>query len=234
MKYIDLRKEYPHLDSTYSEYPVSYKIDAMFEQYRLAEQALEKRRCRNGDVISLDNEPGVEAQILERVPGPEEEVMRLADRLAVIDDGKLVDSGPVAEAWLRLMQNKGRKAGRSLLVLGSVQERDSAWGLMKVVSGGMHFWVRDTGGAIGSSVRLMINADDVSLSVEKPSQTSIQNVFACRITAIQDGADVSRKVVEVESQGTVIMAELTGRAAHELQLEPGMEVWAQVKTIAVH
>ena len=76
MKFIDLRKEYPHLDSTYSEYPVSYKIDAMFEQYRLAEQALEKRRCRNGDVISLDNEPGVEAQILERVPGPEEEVMR--------------------------------------------------------------------------------------------------------------------------------------------------------------
>lgn len=76
IKYIDLRKEYPHLDSTYSEYPVSYKIDAMFEQYRLAEQALEKRRCRNGDVISLDNEPGVEAHILERVPGPEEEVMR--------------------------------------------------------------------------------------------------------------------------------------------------------------
>ena len=76
IKYIDLRKEYPHLDSTYSEYPVSYKIDDMFEQYRLAEQALEKRRCRNGDVISLDNEPGVEAHILERVPGPEEEVMR--------------------------------------------------------------------------------------------------------------------------------------------------------------
>ena len=76
MKYIDLRKEYPHLDSTYVEYPVSYKIDAMFEQYRLAEQALEKRRSRNGDVISLENQPGVEAHILERVPGPEEEVMR--------------------------------------------------------------------------------------------------------------------------------------------------------------
>ena len=24
MKYIDLRKEYPHLDSTYAAYPVSY------------------------------------------------------------------------------------------------------------------------------------------------------------------------------------------------------------------
>ena len=76
MKYIDLRKEYPHLDATYSEYPVSCKIDAMFEQCRLAEQALEKRRSRNGDVVSLDSEPGVEAHILERVPGPEEEAMK--------------------------------------------------------------------------------------------------------------------------------------------------------------
>ena len=76
MKYIDLRKEYPHLDAAYAEYPVSDKIDAMFEQCRLGEQAREKRRRRNGDVISLDGEPGVEAHILERASGPEEEAMR--------------------------------------------------------------------------------------------------------------------------------------------------------------
>lgn len=76
MKFIDLRKEYPHLDSTYSKYPVSYKIDVMFEEYRLAEQALEKRKIRNGDVVSLDSEPGVEAHVMERVASPEEEVVQ--------------------------------------------------------------------------------------------------------------------------------------------------------------
>ena len=76
MKSIDLRKEYPHLDDTFSEYPVSYKIDAMFEEYRLAEQALNKRRKRNGDVISLDTEPGIGAHIVERASGPEEVVMK--------------------------------------------------------------------------------------------------------------------------------------------------------------
>ena len=76
MKFVDLRKEYPHLDSAYSKYPVSYKIDAMFEEYRLAEQALEKRKIRNGDVVSLDSEPGVEAHVMERVAGPEEEVVQ--------------------------------------------------------------------------------------------------------------------------------------------------------------
>ena len=76
MKFIDLRKEYPHLDSTYSEYPVSYKIDAVFEDYRLAEQALEKRRTRNGDVVSLDSDPGIEAHIADHQPGPEDETIK--------------------------------------------------------------------------------------------------------------------------------------------------------------
>ena len=76
MKFIDLRKEYPHLDSIYSEYPVSYKIDAVFEEYRLAEQALEKRRTRNGDVVSLDSDPGIEAHIADHQPGPEDETIK--------------------------------------------------------------------------------------------------------------------------------------------------------------
>ena len=76
MKFIDLRKEYPHLDSTYSEYPVSYKIGAVFEEYRLAEPALEKRRTRNGDVVSLDSDPGIEAHIADHQPGPEDETIK--------------------------------------------------------------------------------------------------------------------------------------------------------------
>ena len=87
---------------------------------------------------------------------------------------------------------------------------------------------------MGENVRLLVNADDVSLSVQKPSQTSIQNVFACRITRILEGGDPSRRVAEIEAGGTVILAELTARAVHELNLQPGMNVWAQVKTIAVH
>ena len=83
MKFIDLRKEYPHLDSTYSEYPVSYKIDAVFEEYRLAEQALEKRRTRNGDVVSLDSDTGIDAQIADHQPGPEVETIKLIQNEAL-------------------------------------------------------------------------------------------------------------------------------------------------------
>lgn len=163
----------------------------------------------------------------------EEEVMRLADQLAVMQAGRLVDAGSVAETWLRLMQKRGG-VGCSTLVIGRVSERDEPWGLMRVDCSGMHFWVRDTGCGLGGTVRLMVNAGDVSLSVGKPSQTSIQNVFACRVTAVKEGRDPTRRVVEVRAAEAVVMAELTARAAHELNLQPGMEVWAQVKTVAVH
>ncbi len=164
----------------------------------------------------------------------EEEVMRLADRLVVMSAGKLIDSGPVAETWLHMMQQKGAEASRRVLLAGHVEARDSAWSLMRVVCGGMPFWVRDTGAEIGAGVRLMIDADDVSLSVTKPSQTSIQNVFPCQVTAIEAVSDPSRKVVELSAGGAVIFAALTARAVYELELKPAMSVWAQVKTIAVH
>lgn len=164
----------------------------------------------------------------------EEEVMRMADSLAVIELGKLVDSGPVAETWLRLMQKKTRKAARQVLVMGTVTDRDASWGLMLVQCGGMRFWVHDNGAATGSVVRVLVSADDVSLAVTQPTQTSIQNVFACTVADIAEGSDASRRIVRIEEGGGVILAELTARAVHELNLQPGMRVWAQVKTIAVH
>lgn len=164
----------------------------------------------------------------------EEEVMRLADRLAVMQAGRLLESGPVAETWLRMMQRKGKSAGRRVLLMGRVEARDAAWSLMRVDCGGMFFWVRDTAAVIGSDVRLLVSAQDVSLSVTKPSQTSIQNVFPCRVTGIEEGNHPSRKVVEVSSDGAVVFSELTARAVYELDLKPGMQIWAQVKTIAVH
>lgn len=73
---IDLRKEYPHLDSTYSNFSISCKVAVVFQQYRRSELALEKRRSRNGDTVSLDAEPGLEGHIIAQSPGPEEEMER--------------------------------------------------------------------------------------------------------------------------------------------------------------
>lgn len=73
----------------------------------------------------------------------EEEVLRLADDLVVMEAGRVVDTGPVARVWHDLNVRAGNRTARSTLVVARVTERDARWGLVKVVSGGAWFWVRD-------------------------------------------------------------------------------------------
>ena len=164
----------------------------------------------------------------------EEEVLRLADTLVVMENGRVLEAGPVASVWHALSRQTGSSAQKSSLVVARVTERDSRWGLIKAQSGGASFWVHDNGADIGSDLRLMLEADNVSISSEKPSMTSIQNVFSCRAAEILPGADDSRRLVELDAGGTLILAEVTARAVHELGIAPGIELWAQVKSVAVH
>ena len=51
--------------------------------------------------------------------------------------------------------------------------------------------------------------------------------------AIGDGADPSQALVRLSCGRNALLARLTRRAVHALQLAPGMPVWAQVKAVAV-
>lgn len=163
----------------------------------------------------------------------EEEVLRLADQLVVMDQGKVALAGAVAATWLSWLQRSQGKVTRTCLLMGTVVERDPHWGLMCVQAGGARFWTHDMGLNTGAAVRLMVGADNVSLSVQKPSMTSIQNVFAATVEAITD-AEPWRKTVQINAGGTILLADLTARAVHELQLTVGAAVWAQVKSVSVH
>ena len=165
----------------------------------------------------------------------EEEVLRLADTLVVMKNGRVVLEGGVAEVWHQVSRQSSGGVKKSSMVQAVVAERDAEWGLLKVLAGGACFWVRDEGFAIGDRLRLLIDADDVSISVHKPSQTSIQNVFECRAADIFAGSDAARRFVELDAGGGCeILAEVTARAIYETGISPGMRIWAQIKSVSVH
>jgi molybdate transport system ATP-binding protein len=53
------------------------------------------------------------------------------------------------------------------------------------------------------------------------------------IEAIADDEHAALALVRVRVGGTPVVARLTRRSAHALELAPGMPVWAQVKTVAL-
>jgi molybdate transport system ATP-binding protein len=164
-----------------------------------------------------------------------EEVARLADHLVLLDAGQVLAAGPLSEtlARLDLPLPLGEEAG--VVLEGEVGERDAPWSLARLDVDGEHcrFWARDHGVPLGGPVRLRVLARDVSLTRAPQTGTSIGNQLRGQVEAIAGDSHPALVLVRVRVGRAALLARLTRRSAHALELAPGMPVWAQVKTVAL-
>jgi molybdate transport system ATP-binding protein len=179
-----------------------------------------------------------------------DEVARLADHLVLMDAGRVVADGPLADvlARLDLPLPVGEDAG--VVLDAVVAERDALWHLARLeqqpilsardmfFNGGAapvrcSFWTRDTGAAVGQRVRLRVLARDVSLTLAPQSDSSIGNQLSAVVEAVADDRHPALALVRVRVGTTPLVARLSKRSANSLGLHIGQTVWAQVKTVAL-
>ncbi len=162
-----------------------------------------------------------------------DEVARLADHLLVMDAGKAVASGPIGEvlARLDLPVKLGEEAG--VVLTARIAERDSRWQLARAGFPGGSLWVPDPGLAVGQAVRLRVLARDVSLALEKQSDTSILNRLPATMVELAEGDHPASQLVKVRVGESNLLCRLTRRSAHALELAPGRAVWVQIKSVAI-
>ena len=162
-----------------------------------------------------------------------DELVRLARTLVVLDGGRVRAQGPVRDVLSSLHPpvSVGEDAGA--ILHATVAQRDATWGLARLSLQGGELWVRDAGTEVGRGVRLRLLARDISLSLDRPQRTSIQNHLACTVVAHADEAHPSQMLVQLRCGDSLLLARVTRRAWHELGLALGSSVWAQVKAVAL-
>ena len=162
-----------------------------------------------------------------------DEVARLADHLVVMEGGKVLASGALADILARidLPIRLGEDAGAMLEA--SVAEVDPNWHLARLDFAGGSLWTRDQGVAVGHRVRVRVLARDVSLAREQPSVSSIQNVLRGRVDALADDEHAGLVLVRIQVGASMLVARLTKRAAAALGVTAGQELWVQVKSVAL-
>jgi len=162
-----------------------------------------------------------------------DEVARLADHIVVLDAGRALASGPLGEtlARLDLPIRLGEDAG--VVLDAVVVEHDSQWHLARVEFPGGSLWVRDAGHPLGHHLRVRILARDISIAHEKITGTSIMNSLPARVIALAEDAHPALCLVRLDAGGVPLLARLTHRSAATLGLAPGMEVWVQIKAVAL-
>ncbi len=159
-----------------------------------------------------------------------EEVSRLCDHLVLLDGGKVAASGSLTDVLARtdVPMLAGRNAG---VVIWAVPV-DHEDGLTRFDFADGDIWVPGEF-AIGTTpMRLRIAASDVSITRERPGQTTILNVLRATIEEVRV-SDPATALVRMGLGNQDLLARVTNRSARRLELQPGDRVFAQVKSVTV-
>ncbi|MDH4263743.1 MAG: molybdenum ABC transporter ATP-binding protein [Spirochaetia bacterium] len=165
-----------------------------------------------------------------------DEVTRLADYIVILDKGRVTASGNLNETLTRLDLPTARLDEAGAVIEAFVAVYDETYSLTRLDFSGGSLWASKIDRVIGAKVRARILARDVSIAAIKPQATSITNVISAQICEIQDlGPDRTSLRLEIGDYNhkQVIMSRITRRSRDQLGLAVGMQVYAQVKSVAL-
>ncbi len=166
------------------------------------------------------------------------EVERLADSIVLMDQGRVIASGPLAEIEADPALPLMHAPEAAVTLSAHVVFVEAHYGLVHLAVDGGRLLVPDRATKMGEARRLRIKASDVSFTQQRPVGTSILNCLPVRILSVDAGRQDPVHVNIVaglgeEGRGARIVGRVTRKSAEALALVPDAVVFAQIKGIAL-
>lgn len=177
----------------------------------------------------LDQELGVPVLYVSH---SQDEVSRVADRIALMASGRIEAIGPIADMATRLDLPLAHGDQAEAVIEADVAGHDETYHLTYLDFPAGRFTVAREDLPIGHRVRLRLLARDVSLTLERQTGTSILNVFPARVSALSDES-AAQVMVRLDASGVPVLSRVTRKSAAALALAPGRELFVQVKSVAL-
>jgi molybdate transport system ATP-binding protein len=161
------------------------------------------------------------------------EVAQIADRVSIVRDGHIVETGAPVDVLNRHGFQTEGSARTGTVLAGVVSAHDAEMNLMSIAIGPHVLKLAlDVNRPTGSVLRLIVHADNVVLSTEVPTGLSVRNALTGVISAIQPAATALADVtMELDgTDGDTLVASVTRSAVTELGLTVGQSIHALIKT----
>ena len=164
-----------------------------------------------------------------------DEVIRLADHLVLLDNGRALASGALQAILPRLDLPLAQGDDASVVIDGIAAEYDSGYQLLnlRLPHSDVCLRVAHQPIAPGQALRLRIQARDVSLSLQQPQHSSILNLLPVQVVAVAAADNPAHLLVHLDMQGSALLARITRYSSDHLELHPGQALWAQIKSVAL-
>lgn len=161
-----------------------------------------------------------------------DELLRLADYVVLMENGAVKAFDRLEKVWnsAEFAPWKGESEQSSVLNL-PIHLHHPVYQMTALALGEQQLWINAQPHSVGENTRVCIYANDVSLTLSKPENSSIRNILQGQIVQIQPNANQVEITLLVEGQK--LLASITKWAASELKLATGMPIYAQVKAVSV-
>jgi molybdate transport system ATP-binding protein len=165
----------------------------------------------------------------------QDEVARLADHLVLMSDGRALASGPIGETLARLDLPMAMGPDAGVVIEGSVINYDVDYQLLTVglPHSDLQMRIAHTMLQPGKALRFKVQARDVSLSRQPDGQSSILNRLPVTVVSEVPADNGAHVLVKLDAAGTPLLARITRYSRDQLQLVSGLQLWAQIKSVAV-
>ena len=162
----------------------------------------------------------------------QQEVAQLADYLVVLDEGKVLAAGDLLETKSRLDVPMAQDRDASTVWSATIAAHEPQYQLTQVDSAAGSLNLPAIAAKIGTPLRVQIYARDVSIALERSKASSILNVLPATVGEIVD-THAGQSVVRLLINQQPLLAHITRKSAVMLDLQVGMQVFAQIKGTSI-
>lgn len=162
-----------------------------------------------------------------------DEIIRLADHVILIEQGKVIIFDQVKNVWKHpaFAQWLPEQYRLSLLEL-PIKSIQTTYHMLELDLNGQSLWVNQLARhQFDRKIRLTINSTDVSITLAPPQYSSIRNILKGKISAWEDNTQQVQVAVDVEGQ--IIWATISTWAFDDLAIRTGLEVYLQIKSVSL-
>jgi molybdate transport system ATP-binding protein len=163
------------------------------------------------------------------------ELFAVADRLALVDNGRITASGEIGDMLSRLdlAPQTGRFEAGSLLS-AEVLSHDDDWQLTRLGLGaGLSLKLARLAMPVGRRVRLRLRARDISIALDTPVNTSLRNALPAVIHELHTERGRASAELVLGIAGQRVRARVDRLACQELGLKVGLGVKALISSVAL-
>ena len=161
-----------------------------------------------------------------------DELLRLAERVVLLTKGKVEAYDVLESIWENPLFLPWKQENEQSAVLSlPVFMHNPSYKMTALSIGDQNIWINQVEAQINEKVRICIHSSDVSISLNKVEQSSIRNTLYGRIVKILELEN--RVDLKLDIGGKHLWASISKWSFHDLALQLGQLVYAQIKAISV-